>query len=409
MASRRALSRIAEIPGSHPVFAALGLAPEPLHLRRAWPWSPTQLTLEYRSRDGVVAGHWHRDAPACARAAEGELLHLVALDGEQLVLQTPGTDPRLRGLAPALRRPEARLISHRAERRATVAVPGAFVTLVPTGRVAALARAQRAVDAVTVAPVLEEDELGGTLVLGALAGRPLHDLLGGPRAAGAIAAAAAAVRALHEQPLPDAVRKRRHGPDEEAAVLAGWLERLLWHEPALYARIGQRARRVIDDLAAMSLPARRLIHRDLHDKQILVGDDGTVSLIGLDGLSAGDPALDLANLAAHFELRALQSGAPGAGAAARAALLDGYGASIALRRRAEVYERAALVRLACVYAFRPRWARVAVLLAADPSGRDGLAGGAPEAVSEVVLGDEFGRADVEVAAKGPVDEMLEIQ
>jgi two-component system NarL family sensor kinase len=47
--------------------------------------------------------------------------------------------------------------------------------------------------------------------------------------------------------------------------------------------------------------------------------------------------------------------------------------------------------------------------AAAPSGRDGWARRAPEAVSAVVLGDELGRADVEVAAKRPVDEVLGVQ
>ena len=36
---------------------------------------------------------------------------------------------------------------------------------------------------------------------------------------------------------------------------------------------------------------------------------------------------------------------------------------VAQRRRVEVYERAARLRLACVYAFRPRWATVAAALA----------------------------------------------
>jgi signal transduction histidine kinase len=43
------------------------------------------------------------------------------------------------------------------------------------------------------------------------------------------------------------------------------------------------------------------------------------------------------------------------------------------------------------------------------SGSDGVARRAPQAVPDVVLSDELGRADVEVAAKRPVDEMLRVQ
>jgi hypothetical protein len=46
----------------------------------------------------------------------------------------------------------------------------------------------------------------------------------------------------------------------------------------------------------------------------------------------------------------------------REALLARYGAAAGQRRRVAIYERAALLRLACVYAFRPRWAGVATSL-----------------------------------------------
>jgi aminoglycoside phosphotransferase len=355
MGNAGVLPRVAQIP-----------APGgPLRLRRAWPHSPTRLTLEYTSGDTVVAGHWCSE-PGATRdvaAAAGDRMALVELEGELVALQATGTDDRLPGLTAAAGAAGARLVSHRAQRRATVALPGAFLKVVRPGRVAGVAAAHRAVHAVAAPAVLSEDERAGVLTLRAVPGRPLHDLLAGPGATAAVLMIGAAVRCLHAQP-PPAAGTGVHGPREEARVLADWLERLAWHDSRTAARVRERARHVLGDLAALPAGRPALIHRDLHDKQILLGDGGAVGLIDLDTLTLGDPAIDLANLAAHFDLRARQAGADLATAAAqREALLAGYGASAAQRRRVEVYERAARLRLACVYAFRPRWAAVAAALA----------------------------------------------
>jgi hypothetical protein len=62
---------------------------------------------------------------------------------------------------------------------------------------------------------------------------------------------------------------------------------------------------------------------------------------------------------AHLELRALQHRcAPTDSERLAAALLDGYDAGAAIRRRAAVYAQATRVRLACVYALRPTWPSV---------------------------------------------------
>lgn len=352
--SATVLARIAEVPDGD----------EPLRLRRAWPRSPTRLTLEYVAADAVVAGHWSsEEADTRAAAADDDQTALTEVGGELVALQERGTDGRLRGLRAAVGLPGARLISHRARRRATVAIPGAFLKVVRPGRVAALAAAHRAVHAVAAPAVLAEDEEAGILTIGAMRGRSLHDLLDGPGAAAAARTTGAAIRRLHGQPLPAAVGPGVHGPGEETEVLETWLQRLLWHDPAAHARLLDRARWVLDELGALPAVPSVLIHRDLHDKQVLIDDDGEVAFIDLDTLAAGDPGIDLANLAAHFDLRARQAGAPpGSTSALREALLDGYAANAAWRRRLAVFEQAALLRLACVYAFRPRWRAVATSL-----------------------------------------------
>jgi two-component system NarL family sensor kinase len=55
------------------------------------------------------------------------------------------------------------------------------------------------------------------------------------------------------------------------------------------------------------------------------------------------------------------------------------------------------------------WPAPELAPAGAPSGRHGRTRRAPEPVAEAVLDDELGRADVEVAAEGPVDEALGVQ
>ena len=105
------------------------------------------------------------------------------------------------------------------------------------------------------------------------------------------------------------------------------------------------------------------VHRDLHDGQLLAGE-GLVALLDLDGLAAGAPMLDAANLSAHFELRVLQglggADAHGAEVCGRAlfegfAVADTEGLHAALR----FYQATTFLRLALLYALRPRWAHLA--------------------------------------------------
>ncbi|WP_396134697.1 phosphotransferase [Cellulomonas sp. ATA003] len=48
------------------------------------------------------------------------------------------------------------------------------------------------------------------------------------------------------------------------------------------------------------------VHRDLHDKQLLVDGSGGIGLLDFDLAAAGEAALDLANLLVHLELRVHQ-------------------------------------------------------------------------------------------------------
>ena len=87
----------------------------------------------------------------------------------------------------------------------------------------------------------------------------------------------------------------------------------------------------------------------------MTGDD-EIGLIDFDTAARGEAALDVANLLVHLELRVLQGLLDAKVAAASAdAFIDGYAA---VPSRMQVYADAARLRLACVYAYRPRWSAV---------------------------------------------------
>ena len=90
-----------------------------------------------------------------------------------------------------------------------------------------------------------------------------------------------------------------------------------------------------------------VIHRDLYEDQILVGQ--RVGLIDLDDAATGPPELDMGNLLAHLQLRALRAGEGLTGIPE--AVLEGYAASggdldpLLLDR----CRRLSLLRLVCLH------------------------------------------------------------
>jgi aminoglycoside/choline kinase family phosphotransferase len=123
----------------------------------------------------------------------------------------------------------------------------------------------------------------------------------------------------------------------------------------------RRARSVTESLLRSPPDPLVAAHGDLHDKQILaVPGAAQVGLLDFDMAGRAEAALDLANLDVHLELRLRQQVltdrrylAAHSNVMAAAAEL---GVS-ALRFRA--YADATRLRLACLYAFRPRWAALA--------------------------------------------------
>jgi len=368
------------------------LAGRDLDLLRAWPRGPEHLLLHVRPtgadrEPGWVAAQWFADdaraahvARSSARSsrsgadsgatsgASGRVRHLT---GTGVVLQPGGADRRLVGLPPLLLEPDTELVAHRPERRAVVRHRSrqVFTKVVPPERLdGLLTSAGWRPDGVDVPSVLAVDRVAGTVTTAALPGSTLHELdhpdavAIGPfdrsRALVAWRAAGAAVAALHAGAPPS--QARSHGVADEVEVTRAWLERADRHGALAPDRVAGwwsqalAAHRRLD--AGRAAPAATL-HRDLHDKQVVVdGATGSAAVLDLDLVAIGEPALDLANLLVHLVLRdeqaALVSGVSPQRAPSRArAFLSGYG-ELPDPDRVRDLALLSAVRVAAVYAFR---------------------------------------------------------
>jgi len=380
------LDALATVEPTRPAAERLGLAMAPLQLRRAWPRAPDHLLLEYSGAGGeIVAGQWLGDPGVQARVeratvgAGPRVAVTRTAAGVEVLLQAGGADRHLAGLAPLLAAPGATLLGHRAERRAVVRLAvndgERYAKVLRPERAAAAAAALRDVSELGAGfaspKVLGIDAGAGVVVSAPLAGSSLHELLGSTAGRPAARAAGLALAALHAaEPPPGAAG--RNAAAEEATALKTWLLRLEPYAPELSRATAGVADDVLRALAGSPAAETVLLHRDLHDKQIFVEADGRVGLLDFDTLATGPAALDVANLLVHLELRALQGRcAPGEARAIAAELLAGYGSSREVPGGLGGWADATRLRLACVYAFRPRWRSVAPALL-------GLIGGAPE-------------------------------
>ena len=358
---------------------------------RAWPDDGRGLPLELRrdggsSESGSTGRGSTAGGPATGDPAEGDSAGAEQLHGARLdpvtgtaTVFAAGTDPRLPGLARCLAaHPEGHIVSHRPGKRAVLRIgnPGdpegeRYVKIVRPGRAGrlhdALTRASSFDGPFRLQREVAADEESSTTA--ALAGTTLHETL--PSVDGTWRRAwrdtlLAWAEALAVAPAPVG-GAAIHGPAEEIAVLETWHERAADVDPA-GAAVRERAlgsaRR---ELSRLEIPPRPvLIHRDLHDKQILHAPGLAPGLLDVDTAAIGDPALDLANLRAHASWRERQRiWGPEHARIAReeidAAALRGRIPAATLA----AYEAGTLARLACVYAFRPRWRDLARSLAAD--------------------------------------------
>ena len=349
--------------------------PDRYRLVRAWPRGTDHALGELADENGAtVAAQWFADRAALSEAARRA--PAPARVAGDVLLQPDGADARLPALAEVLARDGARLVAHRPGRRAVVRVSGAdgtpheFVKVVRPSRAPDLAARGELVATILGADVpvprlLDgSDVRRGVLRWSVVPGRTLHDLGTEPgwsvdRAEAAWRAAGRAVARLHAAPAERVTA--RHDAAAELDATADWLYPAVAHgllDAELVAAAGDRVSAALE-----SGPGERVLgvlHRDLHDKQLLLDEAGTVGMIDVDTLAVGERALDVANLLVHLELRQAQGLLPaGPAAAARDGFLAGLDDPDIPAERVAAYARATRLRLAGVYAFRPRWRAVA--------------------------------------------------
>lgn len=336
-----------------------------LHLRKAQPRGPGRLSMELASADGrISAGQWHTDLAETQRVAA--LLRcrfgedsVALLSGRHLLVQHHGADRKLPALRHVLSGDGAVLVAHRPERRAVVRVGATrYVKVVRPGRTADVVAPLLLVrpDTLRIPEVVTVDDRRGLVSVDAVPGRTLLEHLGDPHAddeqlVDSVMQVGASIRRLHAH-APQLSRPVHDGAVDVTAAqrwLAGATEHGLLR-PGTWER-------VLDRVAArVPVPPTRLalLHRDLHDKQIVLAAAEPVGLLDLDLAAYGDPAMDLANLLTHLDLR-FRQGHCSARRAARcsAALLEGYSPDPALVRRLAPYVAITRLRLAGLYSFRP--------------------------------------------------------
>ncbi|MHC5005292.1 MAG: phosphotransferase, partial [Planctomycetota bacterium] len=321
-----------------------------------------------------VAGQWMSDRERLGEIAEQTRARAGAvapavLDGAggAVLLQPGGADRALEALPQLVERDGAQLVAHRPELRAVVRLEGSPRTFY--AKVVRRSRLRRmlmtawhledlAPRAFRIPDAIKADLRRGVITFAEMPGRALHERLAEADVDAMLRDTGAALRSLHDGQPP------RHAPTHDAAaevrVLRSWVEGVReltdLDGAALAATAARVERLLLDDAPAPTAT----VHRDFHDKQILIRTKGRVGLLDFDQLASGEPELDVANMLAHLELRHLQDRCTAAGTdAAGAGFLEGYGSADLAGRRLRAYFEATRLRLACVYACRPRWRAVA--------------------------------------------------
>ncbi len=316
-------------------------------VERAWPTPSTLMRFEGTDETGRV------------RAGT-----MTLGTDSQVNLLEHGKDRKLPDLSAAML--DGELIVHRASKRAVVRRDDYYVKVVRPGDAAALAESaeagrRRALKAEMSAPeVLRTGS--GWLSTSTVPGVAMHST--------AKTATAQQWQTWWEQwatAWPHFVLADQHGLDRftaahETNVLNAAVDRALaWGAlPDPDGRGRQRTAEVCRALSESTSPQYGVTHRDLHDKQLLVGPHG-IGMLDFDTSCVAEPALDLANLAVHARWRAIQ----GVWSADQASIACQTVRRVARNlnvpeERCAAYAASTSLRLAALYAFRPRWSNVAI-------------------------------------------------
>jgi Ser/Thr protein kinase RdoA (MazF antagonist) len=223
------------------------------------------------------------------------------------------------------------------KRRAIVKVYASERAPIVAGRLGALAAGP---PEPVVPEVLLCDTEAHLVALSEVPGAPLREaLLGGDL--DTCARAGEVIGGWHRAWLgrsPDALVP--HAVERELEILRARIE-------GASADVAAAVRAVLRDVAATTWEHPTVVHRDLYEEQIMVGE--RIGLIDLDDAALGPPELDVGNLLAHIDFLAIRAEIDMT--AATEALMDGYrrtGPTVDLGLLARC-RALALLRLACIH------------------------------------------------------------
>ena len=191
----------------------------------------------------------------------------------------------------------------------------------------------------------------------------LHDMLGTDDFAYHCERAAQTLYKLHQSRIPGLTA---YTATDELSHLR-WLTAMTGQNfPEVAPHLERKLLELESAMPDTDMRIYKTAHRDFYDKQVLSGDAKSF-LLDCDTLAMADPALDYGNFVAHLFWRQRQH--------------PEYAASIAegaerfsrayqdkeknFRIRKSWWLRASLLRLACIYTWRPRWHSDGVMLAQD--------------------------------------------
>ena len=179
-----------------------------------------------------------------------------------------------------------------------------------------------------------------------------------------------ALRNLHVTSVPSEVPLTRYLATDETEMLKTNITRTIAVAPTMRSVLKDT---MVDDNPfpmSDSENSSVLSHRDFYDKQLFVTED-RITLIDLDTVTLADPMLDVANFLAHLNLRRRQGLlSEQECCAAKSRFLTGYFGNLAAIEGEQMtslrwWYNMSLIRLATLYALRPKWRRLPEVLIAD--------------------------------------------
>jgi len=261
------------------------------------------------------------------------------------------------GIASAPRVARADLLSLRPHRRAVVrwTLDGAtrIAKLVPPAKSRGLIERWSGIGPgePLVPRLLGSLPVRGLLLFDEVPGRPLKAFWDDPAREGAVRATMRALRAFHERSMVRSREQTALDGIETVRRSAAVLDRF-------GAPHGTERREALAALLAQAPPPRvppAALHGDFYDRQVVLAPRGP-AFLDLDAGAPGDPAIDVANFAAHLLLREAQGSLPAREASRLEEIaVESYGSpGDDFERRYSFFRAASLARLASLYSIRAR-------------------------------------------------------